>query len=98
MPNYGDATYWDQRYKEKNTTFDWLEQWINIKFKIESFVIPNKIKLSEENLQEIRKDLKVLNLGCGNSILSEDMYDDGYKSIWNMDISPVCIDQMKQRN
>ena len=54
MPNYGDATYWDQRYKEKNTTFDWLEQWINIKFKIESFVIPNKIKLSEENLQEIR--------------------------------------------
>ena len=26
------------------------------------------------------------------------MFDDGYQSIWNMDISPVCIDQMAQRN
>ena len=39
-----------------------------------------------------------MNLGCGNSILPEDMYDDGYKSIWNMDISPVCIEQMVERN
>ena len=26
---------------------------------------------------------KILNLGCGNSIICEEMYDDGYKSIWN---------------
>ena len=26
------------------------------------------------------------------------MYDSGYQSIWNMDISTVCIDQMRARN
>jgi EEF1A lysine methyltransferase 4 len=39
-----------------------------------------------------------LNLGCGNSILCEDMWDEGYKLIWNMDISSVCIQQMGDRN
>ena len=31
-------------------------------------------------------------------MISEDMYDDGYKAIWNMDISPLCIEQMIERN
>ena len=43
--------------------------------------------------------LKVLNVGCGNSVLPEEMYDtDGYREIYSMDISQFCIDQMKQRN
>lgn len=40
----------------------------------------------------------MLNLGCGNSIFSEQMYDDEYLHIFNMDISQFCIDQMKERN
>jgi len=39
-----------------------------------------------------------LNLGCGNSILCEDMYDQGFRQIYNMDISSVCIAQMAERN
>lgn len=32
MPNYGDAAYWDERYKKAKTeTFDWLESWKDIK-------------------------------------------------------------------
>ena len=43
--------------------------------------------------------LKVLNVGCGNSILPEEMYDtDGYREIYNMDISSPCINKMKERN
>lgn len=37
-------------------------------------------------------------MGCGNSILSEEMYDKGYKHIYNVDISPVVIEQMAKRN
>jgi len=40
----------------------------------------------------------VLNVGCGNSIICEDMYDEGYETIYNMDISNVCIQQMADRN
>jgi len=37
-------------------------------------------------------------LGCGNSKLSEEMYDDGYTNIVNVDYSGVVIDQMSSRH
>ena len=35
-------------------------------------------------------------LGCGNSTLSRDLYDDGYKTVDNLDYSEVVIDKMKK--
>ncbi|NIG58017.1 methyltransferase-like protein 13 [Pontoporia blainvillei] len=40
----------------------------------------------------------VLVIGCGNSELSEQLYDVGYQDIVNIDISEVVIKQMKERN
>ena len=37
---------------------------------------------------------RLLNVGCGNSKLSADMYDVGYTSLHNIDISDVVIKQM----
>lgn len=51
-----------------------------------------------EESASIKQKMKILNLGCGNSVLSEQMYDDGYKSIWNIDYSQSCLDQMSERN
>jgi 2-polyprenyl-3-methyl-5-hydroxy-6-metoxy-1,4-benzoquinol methylase len=39
-----------------------------------------------------------LMLGCGNSELSEQMYDAGYTKITNIDISSVVIEQMAERS
>lgn len=40
MPNYGDSGYWDERYRtQKNTTFDWLEGWDDLKELIEKHCI-----------------------------------------------------------
>jgi EEF1A lysine methyltransferase 4 len=36
-------------------------------------------------------------VGCGNSKLSDQMYQNGYKNIVNIDISPSVIDQMKEK-
>jgi 2-polyprenyl-3-methyl-5-hydroxy-6-metoxy-1,4-benzoquinol methylase len=86
MPNYGDPTYWEDRYKNQTgKTFDWLEDYETLKS------IMNDFKISKE-------EIKVLNLGCGNAVMSEDMYKDGYKLIYNIDISENVIYQMKQRN
>nr|XP_020727620.1 methyltransferase-like protein 13 isoform X2 [Odocoileus virginianus texanus] len=41
---------------------------------------------------------QVLVVGCGNSELSEQLYDVGYQDIVNIDISEVVIKQMKERN
>lgn len=87
MPNYGDAKYWDERYARKDMcdTFDWLEGYSQLKEVLLKF-------LPKGN------ESKILVLGCGNAEFSEDMYDDGYKDITNVDISDVVIQKMKERN
>lgn len=37
----------------------------------------------------IKKDDSILMAGCGNSRLSEDMFEDGYANLSNIDISRV---------
>ena len=38
----------------------------------------------------IKKDDSILMAGCGNSRLSEDMFEDGYANLSNIDISRVA--------
>ena len=43
--------------------------------------------------------MKVLDLGCGNSKLLEEMYDqDGFRDLVGVDISPAVIQNMAERN
>ena len=84
MPNYGDPKYWDKRYKKQmDSYFDWLENY-------------ESLRPLMDNIFD-RHD-SILNVGCGNAQITEDMYDDGYTSIVNTDISTVVIDQMSQKN
>lgn len=84
MPHYGDPNYWDDRYeKQKGKTFDWLENWETLQPLIEKL---------------IDKSAKVLILGSGNALFSEEMYNAGYENITNIDISEVWINEMKERN
>ena len=83
MPNYGDPKYWDRRYKaHPGSTFDWLVDYQTLKPLLQNIMT---------------KDSNILMIGCGNSTLGEDMYKDGYHSIYNIDISSVVIRQMMDR-
>lgn len=78
MPNYGDPRYWDRRYNEyQGKMFDWLENYESLKPLLKDLV---------------KKEDKILILGCGNAEFSEHMYDDGYLNIVNNDISSVVIE------
>ena len=84
MPNYGETTYWDQRYAaSKGEMFDWLEDYQALKDILKDYLKPES---------------KILILGCGNANFSEDLYDAGYEHIWNIVISSVVIHQMIIRN
>lgn len=86
MPNYGDPKYWEERYKsQKGATFDWLEDYHTLS------PIINELELNKETA-------KIINLGCGNAEFSENMFDDGYKNISNIDISENVISHMQERN
>ena len=42
------------------------------------------------------KNDKILNIGCGNSRLSEDLSEEGYEDITNIDFSTKAISIMEE--
>ncbi|GAA5846668.1 hypothetical protein JCM9279_003402 [Rhodotorula babjevae] len=85
---YGTQEYWDTRYAQEadGASFDWCKQYKD-----------------EEVRRLFRKFIPdqaahIVMLGCGNSTLSRDMYDDGYHNISNLDYSSVVIDKMARAN
>ncbi|KJP86897.1 hypothetical protein AK88_03406 [Plasmodium fragile] len=80
--SYGNISYWDERYTNEEEQFDWHQKWCSVKH-----------IFSELN---VRNDAKILNIGCGTSRFSEEMLDNGYTDITNIDASAVCINKMKE--
>mmetsp|Transcript_85372 Transcript_85372/g.135313 ORF Transcript_85372/g.135313 Transcript_85372/m.135313 type:complete len:250 (-) Transcript_85372:91-840(-) len=85
-PGYGDGTgYWNKRYRADPAPFEWLESFVELESLIKEATTG-------------RLDAAILNVGCGNSLLPEAMYDHGYKDITSIDNAEVCIQQMATRN
>lgn len=88
---YSSPKFWDEHYKgQEKTLYDWYVGW--------------KTKLRDgRELREWLQDSidvtsEVLMLGCGNSPMSLDMYEAGYKKLHNIDVSETVISQMKERH
>ncbi|BGP19885.1 hypothetical protein JCM10213_008641 [Rhodosporidiobolus nylandii] len=83
---YGTQEYWDERYtkEDEGNTFEWFKSYADVKKLVNRFV-PDK-------------EAKIVMLGCGNSALSQDMYDDGYHNVHNIDYSSVVIEKMARAN
>ncbi|KAL0210039.1 hypothetical protein P9112_010123 [Eukaryota sp. TZLM1-RC] len=83
MPEYADPHYWNERYKkEPNTNFDWYLTYVNLR----EILAPH-----------LNENARILVVGCGNSRLSYQLYEEGYKNIVSMDISDLVIDQMREK-
>ncbi|TFK26215.1 S-adenosyl-L-methionine-dependent methyltransferase [Coprinopsis marcescibilis] len=84
--DYGTKDYWNTRYaqEDEESSFDWFKKYKDISDIIHE-LIPSK-------------ESRILMLGCGNSTLSEDMYDDGYHNIVNTDYSDILIEQMRRKH
>ncbi|CAG2110094.1 unnamed protein product [Medioppia subpectinata] len=84
--SYNSVDYWDKRYSSvgqgcdgETREYDWLVGWTDIRHIVEKCV---------------PKSAQILMLGCGNSLLSEQMFIDGYHNIHNIDYSAPVIKQM----
>ena len=80
--HYGQLEYWDDRYSKRIEPFDWYQTYSDLKEIITPY---------------LEKENKILNVGCGNSTMSEEMYNDGYENITNIDFSSKAISQMEER-
>ncbi|CAH2053478.1 unnamed protein product [Thlaspi arvense] len=81
--SYSEQWYWDDRYTNESEPFDWYQKYSSLAPLI--------------NLYVPRRNHPVLVIGCGNSVFSEDMVDDGYEDVVNIDISSVVIDAMNNK-
>ena len=77
-----------------------MDEWEEIKSVIEinavnGLYLNGTAFVGDEAADEIKRDLKILILGCRNSEISKFMYDDGYKTITNVDAFPDLIDAMQ---
>ncbi|XP_070043264.1 uncharacterized protein [Nicotiana tomentosiformis] len=82
--NYGDALYWDARYLQEAGcgSFDWYQRYSALRPFVRNYVPTSS---------------RILMVGCGNAVMSEDMVKDGYEEIVNVDISTVAIDMMRRK-
>ncbi|CAK9093673.1 eEF1A lysine and N-terminal methyltransferase (eEF1A-KNMT) (Methyltransferase-like protein 13) [Includes: eEF1A lysine methyltransferase [Durusdinium trenchii] len=82
MAQYGKAEYWEERYTRDPEPFDWYQRWAGLKDTFTEFAQPSHA---------------ILMLGCGNSRLSEEMYEEGYHSITNIDLCMTVIKAMQEK-
>lgn len=75
--------FWDEKYRKKENTFEW---YINF----EEFI--NKLGKYFTNLNS-----NILNVGAGNSEISEKLYFQGFSSIINIDYSQEVVKTMSKR-
>ncbi|XP_070492061.1 eEF1A lysine and N-terminal methyltransferase homolog [Chironomus tepperi] len=79
---FATKEYWNKFFQKRGKlAFDWYGEFPEL-----CGVLSKYIKTKD----------KILNVGCGNSKLSVDMFNTGYTAITNIDISEVVIDQMKK--
>uniref|UniRef100_A0A8C8BSG1 eEF1A lysine and N-terminal methyltransferase n=1 Tax=Otus sunia TaxID=257818 RepID=A0A8C8BSG1_9STRI len=83
--DFGSARYWDRFFRQRGQRpFEWYGAFPELCPVLHKYVRPRD---------------KVLVVGCGNSELSEQMYDTGMcEDIVNIDVSDAVIRQMQERS
>lgn len=82
MAQYGKSEYWEERYTRDAEPFDWYQRWAGVRDVITQHITPSH---------------QILNIGAGNSRMSEEMFDEGFTNITNIDISQVVIKAMQEK-
>lgn len=80
---YDSLQYWNKRYTEQES-YDWFKGWSSMHEEI-CGLLPEKTNA-------------IVNIGCGNSTLSSELYVLGYRNVINVDYSPVVIEAMALRH
>ncbi|CAH9126137.1 unnamed protein product [Cuscuta epithymum] len=78
---YLDPKYWDKRFAQEEH-YEWFKDYSHFRHLIH---------------QHIKPYSSVLELGCGNSQMCEELYRDGITELTCIDLSPIAVEKMKNR-
>jgi 2-polyprenyl-3-methyl-5-hydroxy-6-metoxy-1,4-benzoquinol methylase len=76
---YANKGFWEKEYQDDVSQYDWYVRYEEIAPIIKKFIHNND---------------NILQIGAGNSTLSEQLYMENYKQITNIDISSEVVSQM----
>ncbi|XP_067001304.2 eEF1A lysine and N-terminal methyltransferase homolog [Anabrus simplex] len=79
--DFSQKDFWNSFFKKRGAkAFEWYGEYPELCGLLHKYIKPRDV---------------ILIIGCGNSSLSADLYDVGYRQITNIDISHVVIKQMQ---
>ncbi|KAK9113195.1 hypothetical protein Scep_020714 [Stephania cephalantha] len=78
---YLDPLYWDERFRSEEH-YEWFKDYSHFQHLIQRHIEPAS---------------SVLELGCGNSQLCEELHKDGITNITCIDLSAVAVENMEKR-
>ncbi|KAG5145448.1 hypothetical protein JHK84_030991 [Glycine max] len=78
---YLNPSYWDERFS-KEEQYEWFKDYSHFRHLIQPHLTPHSA---------------VLELGCGNSQMCEQLHKDGTTNITCIDLSPVAVQNMQKR-
>jgi len=81
---YADPNLWESRYKDLEGTLDWYATYEELGPLFREFAPPTP-------------ELSVLVVGCGNSALSSEMHQAGYRRIMSIDIAAAAVTKMEEQ-
>ncbi|KAG6515082.1 hypothetical protein ZIOFF_025465 [Zingiber officinale] len=79
--SYLDPHYWDERFAAEEH-YEWFKDYSHFQHLLRPFLNPSH---------------SVLEIGCGNSRLCEELRKDGVADMTCVDISPVAVERMRSR-
>ncbi|KAL8425577.1 hypothetical protein Efla_004412 [Eimeria flavescens] len=95
LSQFRDQLYWDKFFQErKGAPFEWYG---TLKDFREALGALNLNGEGGPPGAEGEEGPLILHVGCGNSCLPKELYDEGYKRIVNVDFSPVVVEEMQKR-
>ncbi|KAF2288904.1 hypothetical protein GH714_022663 [Hevea brasiliensis] len=91
---------WDKFFtiRGSDDSFEWYAEWTELRQPLLSLLDGAPPTGDHDNTLHPNFWVQILVPGCGNSRLSEHLYDAGFKDITNIDFSKVVISDMLRRN
>ncbi|CAI9776988.1 unnamed protein product [Fraxinus pennsylvanica] len=109
LKTLGDFTSkenWDQFFtiRGSDDSFEWYAEWPQLRDILKTHLLSSSPPpepsdgIGGDTAHVTPEEVQILVPGCGNSKLSEHLYDLGFRNITNVDFSKVVISDMLRRN
>ncbi|KAJ1359566.1 hypothetical protein KIN20_018331 [Parelaphostrongylus tenuis] len=80
---FTDPKFWRHFFERRKAPFEWYGNYDILASVLEKYLRPTDT---------------ILQIGCGNSRLAEEMYDNGFRSIHSIDTDSAVIEEQRSRN